>query len=127
MSVHRSVGWLVCPSHKRLNRAKLPILASFFMPVTSHTFPHSFSFSRSFFQSLICSFIKNVHSHILNQRGAHIGHNLALFYEIRQTRVFTHFFRSGKALGCTGNIHSNIWLKLTLILKTSQGRTFETK
>ena len=38
----------------------------------------------------VFSFITIIHIHIINQRCAHIGHNLALLYEIWQTMVFTH-------------------------------------
>lgn len=40
--------------------------------------------------SLKCSFIQNVHSYILNQRGANIGHNLAILFG----PVFSSFFLS---------------------------------
>ena len=58
----------------------------------SNVFPHSYYLSHihslihSFSYKFIRSFIrKNVQSHILNQRGAHISHNLALLqYGIAQ-------------------------------------------
>ena len=57
------VGW----SQKRLKCAKRLILMYFFIPITFHASPHSYSVIHSFIHSFLYSFIKNVHSQNLNQ------------------------------------------------------------
>ena len=86
-----SVGWLVGRSRKRLKCAKRLILTYFFIPITFHASPHSYSFIQSFIYSFIHSFIHSfiyifihssktfIHKNLI-KRGALIGLHLALLY-----------------------------------------------
>ena len=71
---------------KRLKRSKRPILSSFFITITSHASPRSFSF----FYSFIHSFKTFIHKFLI-ERGALIGHNLALSSLTHSLNLFPGF------------------------------------